>query len=403
MKPYQSTPLFPPLSPETRQILDAIPSLVDETFPLPKRFKGSLPHDVAELSLSLTAERGTRRLSYLTNPRMLSAYLHYFLPWNVFRLCRLLPNLPLSLERGATIVDLGAGPLTLAIALCASRPDLRDRYLEFLCIDRAGGIVQAGKKLFSALAAKTVQTNWRIRTVKADVFEYGFKQDALYKRTTLVCAVNVFNEELPARGSVSKKVEEVARLLKRLSGAPTQGSSCTQYLVVEPGAPQCGAFIETLRYALVRDGIFPLSPCPHHAPCPFLPECRKWCHFAFETEAAPKPLLRLSASAGLPKERATLSFLFAGQTKHPGSEVPKGQILARILSDAFPLPGGSKARYGCSERGLVLVRGQESVIEKLTSGHLCPISFTKPERRDGKSGSLLAFVKNGRCPGCENS
>ncbi|MDR0377077.1 MAG: small ribosomal subunit Rsm22 family protein [Spirochaetaceae bacterium] len=397
MKSYQSAPLFSPLSPEIRQTLDFIPSLVDETFPLPKKFKGSLAHDIAELSLSLTAERETRRLSYLTNPRMQSAYLHYFLPWNVFRLCHLLPNLPLPLETGATIVDLGSGPLTFAIALWASRPDLRDRSLEFFCIDRAGGIVQSGKKLFSALATKAGQANWRIRTVKADVFEYGFKQNTPYERATLICAINMFNEGLPARGSALRSAEKAVRLLKRLSGsASAQRASC-KYLVLEPGVPQYGAFIESLRYVLAMDRIFPLSPCPHHrAPCPFLPECRKWCHFTFGTEDAPETLLRLSASAGLPKERATLSFLFAGQAEPSEDVSPKGRISARILSDAFPLPDGSKARYGCSKKGLVLVRGQGAVIEKLDSGHLCLISFTKPERRDSKSGALFAFIKDNR-------
>jgi hypothetical protein len=387
MKLYQPISLFPPLASEIRKTLDNIPALIDEVFPLPKKFKRTLSHDVSELSLSLTAERGARRLSYLSSPPMLSAYLRYFLPWNVFRLCRLLPNLPLSLKSGDLIVDIGSGPLTFAIALWIARPDLRTKPLEFLCIDRVGTVLEAGKKLFAALEKKTGGGSWQIKAVKTDAFNYASRGTSC-KDATLLCAVNVFNESLPSHGSVMKEAEKTAQLLSRFS-AQTPANT-TQYLVVEPGVPQCGAFIADLRSTLINNNVFPLSPCTHKTNCPFSTNRRKWCHFAFSAADAPESLLRLSASAGVPKERAVLSFLFAGGVGSVGSAPAKGPLSARILSDVFPLPNGEKACYGCSEKGLALVHGERRIIEKLASGDLRPLAFMKPEKRDKKSGALLA-------------
>lgn len=137
--------LFPPLSPDARRVLDGLPSLIDRVFPLPRRFRRLLGRDVAELSRLLTADRKERGESYLGKPDLLSAYLRYFLPWNLYRLCRLLPALPLTLAGGDAVNDLGSGPLTLALALWICRPDLRPLALEFRCLDRTGTVLEAGK------------------------------------------------------------------------------------------------------------------------------------------------------------------------------------------------------------------------------------------------------------------
>src|SRR5215469_6373675 len=149
------TALFPPLPLESRRCLDSLHSLADKTFPVPRRFRGALPYDVAELSRLLTAGREDRNASYLSKPAMLSAYLRYFLPWNIYRLCRLFTSLPLDLKPNDAVNDLGAGPLTLAISLWISRPDLRIILLEFRCLDRTAAVLEAGKKLFAALTAET--------------------------------------------------------------------------------------------------------------------------------------------------------------------------------------------------------------------------------------------------------
>ncbi|MDR0376083.1 MAG: rRNA methyltransferase, partial [Treponema sp.] len=118
--------LFPSLSADVRTLVDAIPPLVDRIFPLPGQFRRALPSAIVELSRLLTNNRGSRTASYLGKPALLSAYLRYFLPWNVYRLCRLLPSLIPRLEPDDVIVDLGSGPLTFVIALWIAKPELRN-------------------------------------------------------------------------------------------------------------------------------------------------------------------------------------------------------------------------------------------------------------------------------------
>ncbi|MDR2078525.1 MAG: rRNA methyltransferase [Treponema sp.] len=398
--------IFSPLPVETRRRLDALPELVDQVLPIPKRFRSGLPRDVAELSRLLTSGRGERNGSYLSEAPLLSAYLRYFLPWNVYRLIRLLPVLPLSLSAGV-ITDLGSGPLTLPIALWISRPDLRSIPLEFRCMDRTAAVLDAGKKIFAALVSGDTKDDaaaaWIVKTVRASLGD-----PVRFPKANLVTAVNLFNElfwELPRtghppQGALSVFAEKQARLLSALS--LESGS----ILVLEPGVPRCGEFISLLRDALIAQGRLPLAPCTHAGPCP-LPGTSafrsgkgdsKWCHFAFTTADAPAALRRLSETAGLPKERAVLSFLLSGpvHTVPAPEPAPAGLLPVRVVSDAFPLTGKEKrpghaalhGRYGCSARGLVLVSGKKDGIEALESGTQLKLTVKKPERRDGKSGAL---------------
>ena len=380
--------MFAPLSAQTRRLLDGIPALLDKTFPLPGRFRSALPSDVAELSRLLTSGRGERGLSYLGRPNLLSAYLRFFVPWNLYRLCRLLPGLDIALAAHDRITDLGCGPLTFAAALYISRPDLRAVPLEFYCIDRSGPALDAGKKFFAALAGEN--TPWKIHTVKGDI------NAAKAKPAALVCAVNVFNEmygDISRNGTeiLRRNAEKAARLLA------AHASASSALLVVEPGFPRCGEFISLLRGVFLQHGRRPTAPCPHDTDCP-LPGGgdsdhaggkKRWCHFAFETDDAPAALHRLSRAAKLPKERAVLSFLLTGAADaQAAGATDAATATLRVISDAFPLPPTRFGRYCCSREGLVLLAGGKAAIEKTASGAL--VNAIVKEERDPKSGAFIA-------------
>ncbi|GHT65889.1 hypothetical protein FACS1894110_08640 [Spirochaetia bacterium] len=389
--------LFPPLPPEIRSALEDVIPLIDKTFPIPGRFKQGLPGDVAELSRLLTSGRGDRGESYLGKPPLLSAYLRYFLPWNLYRLCRLLPSLDLHLAAGDAVTDLGAGPLTFPAALWISRPELRSLPLEFRCVDRTGAVLDAGKKFFAALTGE--ENPWTIKTIKADI-----RRDPEIRgnRAALVTAVNVFNELLghiphTATEALHREAGGYARLLTGLA------ADTGRILVIEPGVPRSGEFISAFRTSLADSGRPPLSPCPHTNGCPLPGGLHaKWCHFNFDTIDAPAALHKLSAAAGIPKERAVLSFLFAGSA---GSGefaekvidvkpvTPSPGLPVRIISDAFPVPPDRYGRYGCSGKGLILAAGNQQTVERLQSGALINLTIKGKERPDPKSGAIVAEVE----------
>ena len=418
----ERTGLFPPLASETRKSLDSISLLIDKALPMPARFRAALPRDIAALSRLLTAERPERDASYLSRPAFLSAYMRYFLPWNIYRLCRLFTSLPIELKPGDAVNDLGSGPLTLAIALWISRPHLRNIPLEFRCLDRTAAVLDAGKKLYAALAADS--SPWTIKTIRGELrtggsLTFGSLTSASRTRgalsveingkpAALTAAINVYNElfwnfsptDIPG---LKRFAINHARLLSSLTG------SSGSVLVMEPGIPRSGQFISLLRSSLMEEGRFPVSPCPHSGPCPMPGTksggCKKdrWCHFAFDTKDAPKELHRLSAAARLPKERAVLSFLFAGAKSRQDSEA------TRVISDCFPLEGQTSkgqtfksqawGRYGCSRRGLVLVKGSRKSLEASPSGALEELPLTNGVTTadrwsdgswDTKSGALIA-------------
>ena len=400
--------LFPPLSAETRLLLNRLGFLADKVFPIPGRFRPALPKDIAELSRLLTSARGERGASYLGKPALLSAYLRYFMPWNIYRLCRLLSGLTLDLKPGDAVNDLGAGPLTLACSLWISQPDLRSQPLEFRCIDKTPSVLEAGRKIFTALtsaalssAPETAKTcPWTIKTIKGEIKKNGsLSVEIRGKPAALTAALNVYNELFwdfsPADSEgLEKFSEKQARLLSSLT------DKAGHILVVEPGIPRSGEFISVLRTSLLNNDRYPLSPCTHSYLCPFPggqdKNKNKWCHFSFDTEDAPENLHRLSAAAGIPKERAVLSFLLSGVSPDI-SAGKKSKSEIRIISDPFPLGGGnpneegSWGRYGCSEQGLVLISGSRRKIEAAASGALEALKLT-PGKIDSKSGALIVNV-----------
>jgi hypothetical protein len=357
---------------------------------------------VAELSRVLTSSRPEREKNYLERPDRLSAYLRYFLPWNVCRLTRLLPNLPLELRDGDRITDLGAGPLTFAAALWIARPDLRGLNLEFRCVDRAGPALEAGKRLFAALTETQEPRGaspWKIKTIRGSL-------DAEIRGgpAALVSAVNVYNELYEELSPGDRRGLEVlaGKTARRLASLAEPGGLL---LVVEPGIPRSGEFIAALREALMGEGRFPRAPCTHRGACP-LPGRHngdrrgkeRWCHFSFEPGEAPEELRRLSAEAGVPKERLALSFLLAGgrepgapdraeadRMDRTGEAAGKGGL--RVISEAFPLPRGFRGRYGCGGEGLFLLRGRAA--DRCGPGSLLEKYRLVPEERDGKSGAAV--------------
>jgi SAM-dependent methyltransferase len=352
--------LFAPLGPEAAKALEAYPAILRRALALRPGMERELPRRIRELSLSLTAEReGGPKPGYLSDPRTLSAYAWYFLPWNLLRLSRLLPALDLDIPEGGLVCDLGAGPLTLVQALWLSRPDLRRKRLRFVCVDRSRRALDLGLALFAALAGfnpASEDAPWSVRVHRGEYWQ------GLVDGADMVAMVNVANELADTgRTPLSERMERLAATLAESLGPGGR------LLAVEPGTRLGWRCLHGMREALLEMGLGLCAPCPHRRECPLAESrARAWCHFNMSAGDAPGWLVAVSNRADLAKERLSLSFLLARK-----ATVPAVAGATRVVSGAFALtdaPGS--AVYGCSDKGLLVL--------------------VAPDRRPPRPGDLLA-------------
>ncbi|MDR2825928.1 MAG: hypothetical protein LBV76_03920 [Deltaproteobacteria bacterium] len=251
-----------------RQRLGQVKNAVAFAFPQKRQHREDLPYAVRDLSRLLTTERAQKN-SYWAAPRLLGAYLHYFLPWNLFRLSWLLPGLPLNLKTGDRILDLGSGPLTLPLAFRLCRPQDAILPLTWFCSDLTPHPMEVGKDIFKQCGAlmspelKTAAPPWRLNLLRAPL------ELALRKakgRVNLITALNVLNE-LPAPRQDSLE-ESLGSLFSSMDRALEPGG---MILLIEPGTRLGGKIVQLMRYAAMARGYEVLSPCTHNAACPFYP------------------------------------------------------------------------------------------------------------------------------------
>jgi len=367
--------LFAPLSPEAEKALAALPTLLRRAMPLRPGQERELSTNIRSLSLSLTADReGGPRPGYLSDPRGLAAYAWYFLPWNLVRLCRLLPGLDLSLPEDGLVCDLGSGPLTFPLALWLSRPDLRAKRLRFVCADRSRRALDLGLRLFADLAGfdpTAADAPWRLRLQRGEYWQ------GLVEGAHLVAMVNVANEMAGAHR------EPLPERMERLAGQLADALAPEgRLLLIEPGTRLGWRCLEAMRRAFVDMGLGLLAPCPHDRPCPLASgRLRAWCHAVLSPHGAPDWLLALSDRAGLAKERLSLSFLLVR-----GGPAPALPHMARVVSSAFRLtdvPGA--AVYACAANGLLVLAAPDGRPPR--SGDLLPVTVPTDAPVDAKTGA----------------
>jgi hypothetical protein len=372
---------LPPAPPSLVRGLAELPAALAAAQPLRPRHLAELPGLVAQLSECLTTDREGLPRDYLSRPALLSAYLHYFLPWNLYRQGRLMAGLDLQLKPGARIVDVGAGPLTFALALWLTRPDLRGVPLHYLAIDRGGAALQAGRRLFAAVAPGSA---WQIELVARPA---GARP---LPAADLLVLANVLNEiHHPGGGDREAEDDPTTQLLLRWQQTLAPGG---RVLVIEPGTRPAARQLVSLRSRAVEAHWRALAPCPHQERCPQSGIGKHpWCHFAFDAAGAPGWLEDLSRRAGLNKERASLSFLLLEPPVDGGAAgAPAIDHDVLVVSGSFPLPGEARGRYGCAARGLVLLEEVNPGPESGPGpGDMVRVVWPEQPRRDGRSGAAV--------------
>lgn len=369
-----SEELFPPPCRNLEKMLRLFPDALQKARPLKAARKQALANDIRQLSHQLTEARSNLALPYWSNPGLTSAYLYYFLPWNIIRLARLfnglkLPAPPVRMER-PLLVDAGSGPLSLPIALWIAKPEWRKLPIQVLAQDSSRQALNIGRQIFYSLGELAGEKAWPINIVNCPIEKLGASAQACKEsgaQPWLLTCANVLNE-LASRSKTRHKEdipgaecgeEQKANLYERLLSAWNDilREEGLMALFVEPGTRHGGNAIMRLRQAALSAGFHAKSPCTHDGPCPLLGSARHhssygsgWCHFTFSANGAPEWLARLSTEAGLAKHSLSLSLLLL-ERKARHEAAPDLPI--RVLSQAFAAQGiCGAARYGCSEKGI---------------------------------------------------
>ncbi len=389
---------FEKLPEDAVKVLENFDEIVQGVRPLNSRQMQNLSKDIRALSHQLTDERETRRAGYMNANQELSAYIRYFSWWNLVRLTRVFSNISSSafeLNDGDVILDIGSGPLTVISALWLSRPELRNKKLTVYAMDISQSTMSVGEDLYLSIAAKALPSgenslsHWNIIRVKGGI------GTPLRKKANLITCANMFNELYQKEHENPEKIAD-AQIQNLLAYADERCS----FFIAEPGMPVAGRFISLMRERFIKNNHPIVAPCSHQGNCPMdgnharYGGSAKWCNFSFSTENAPRKLLKLSELAGLPKERAVISFIFAG-TKHeiPTAEKDDKILSVNVVSDPIFLPPHRAGFYSCSQNGMVLLVNGSG--KKLKSGDKIKMSMLKNTdilEKDKKSGAVLITV-----------
>ena len=384
--------MFKSLEKNENSILENFDDILQNIKPLSSKQLYQLPNLIKELSHQLTDERSSRHNGYMNQTVMLTAYSRYFMWWNLFRLTNLFRGFPKNcfdfLKDDDYCLDLGSGPLTIPVALWLSRPELRKKKLTWYCTDISQTALSLGEEIYLSVVAKTLTNEtetqpWKIIRVKG---ELGTE---IRNKASFVTCANMFNE---LYYDTAKPLEEQAK--KYTNTLISYATEKSMILVVEPAFPRSSRFISLTRDALIRKKFSIISPCPHTKEC-----CMdgrkggKWCHFVLDTSFAPKKLHKLSDKAGLPKDRASLSFVFAQNFE----EIQNDELKIRVVSDMIKLPQNAIGRYACSRLGLTLVKSNFASSKKFDSGSLISTEeatnkIESSAKIDTKSGAKIIEV-----------
>ncbi len=439
----QAEPLFPSLPRQlSRDMEGVLVRALDRACPLKQAHRRDLPMNIVQLSRLLTVERAGMRHPYWASPALAGAYVHYFLPWNVYRLSRLFAGLrPQAPGDGPhLLLDLGAGPLTVPIALWLSCPEWRTKQIVVVAVDRAGHPMQTGRAILEQLAAEAGVDPWEMHLVQAPLDQGPRRAAGFVRRGVtpwLVTAANVLNELPPARrqrmtedAEDDEDDEEQSRddsrlndLLISINGLLRRGPEGARALFVEPGTRLGGLTLMGLRSLAREEEMRILGPCTHAGLCPLhrgnddgLDEPRddenddavdilgvrsepavkgavsrlagrSWCHFTFTGDGAPGWLRALAGPTGLAKETLSLAWLALGARMEAASVPIPHDSRLRVISQPFPVPGRGQCRYACSAAGLVLLEHAQDIASgtRLTLDVGTTALRTGPE--DGRSGA----------------
>ena len=441
--------VFAKLTNEEYELINSFSTIIDDALKLKTKQKKDTLKAIRILFQELTSERTNKNIDYLSEPSKLSAYIYYYLWWNLLRFVRLFNGLELNIKSGDIIGDFGSGPLTLVLALWIAKPELRNKKLTFYCIDISEKAIKAGEEIFRTLVAFTTKhekpdKNRKTEKNKSNAKEHTIltndeKQELNWKIKRVVAPFGVpLKEKLDFFFSANMFNEICWKNIKKLKTYGEKQAividsyikNTASVLIIEPGLPIGGKIISMFRTFFLQKDYSILAPCPHIKYCPLherpiseqlqvIEEHHsstkkhspavakgKWCHFTFSTINAPSNLIELSERVHLAKKTASLSYLYCCKNRNDVDartklfnkremNTNKRNITVIITSNIIKLKDENFGVYACSELGFLLLKTQKHTrLKTLKSGSYFTLEAKKITQtlKDKKSGALIIEI-----------
>ncbi len=347
--------------------------------------------DIIELSHLLTSERTELSTPYWTMPSLMAAYLNFFMPWNVVRLCQLLPSLDMpKVDDFDYVLDLGSGPITCIIALWIARPDYRAKRLNIIATDVVSKPMELGLEVFKALAKLLNEPlNWNIELHRQS-FTTALDRHStkLKSKAKVIISANILNEVESRQKLQNEALREIfsAYSYSVRRNLHEEGT----YLAIEPGTRQGGRLVTLLREEGLDNGLAAHAPCTHNEPCPFQENKRisSWCHMQCPAHA-PTWLKDLAYNSNF--RRRTLSLSFVQLKTYQKRFKPN---CARIVSNPFEVPQYGSSQYVCSEHGLGMLVQEKNDYKSpsIEIPHSSMVQIAPTNKIDRKSQAFIAYL-----------
>lgn len=334
---------------------------------------------ILKLSQGFTSQRGDRYQDYFNDPVLRSGYLSYFLPVNLAKVLSILEKHQVTWSKKSLhIVDVGAGPLTMTLALVLhlieNQPQLKDTIKITVDVyEMNAKVANEGAQILQNL----VQKGWgskahlKVNVHSGNVFHKKFP----VKKADFILLGNVLNE-FKTRTQQSQMMQKLFKAF---------GRKDTHVLMMEPGTKKDSRDLQVLHDEILEKTSYKvLGPCLHQNSCPLNSVAKAdWCHFKQLWEA-PRFLLEFDKITKLKKYYLLYSYLFL-QNIEQLEEYASSDFVA--ISDVMKVKGRDDV-IGCGPAGRIRfslrsydVSAENKDLTKLIRGEF----FSVPELK-GREG-----------------
>lgn len=312
-----------------------------------------LAQGVKVLSNLFTKNRRALDGRYFADPRLLRAYLAYFLPVNIAKIISILKELPtdeVSLpESPLRLLDVGSGPGTGTLAVLDWMQQCQGQIqtLDATLVDGVESSLEEARLLWDSYCRMEKVTSAHLHCHRWDLERTAsMKLFGQARPFHVIIVANTLNEVYrQSNHSLERQVQLVQTLLGCLH---PQGS----LLLVEPALKHTSRELHALRDRLLALNACTIySPCLHEQPCPALFKQDDWCHEE-RPWIAPPWVSTLDRAVGFIKDSLKFSYLVL--RKDGRTIVPRTQDVFRVVSELRTMKGDSRA-WICNHTGRVEV------------------------------------------------